>query len=308
MTSRAFNLAESKQTAPTHIDLNYVVYMILMHAGAVAAFFMFSWTNFAVAMVLYVLSGMGITVGYHRLLTHKSFKTPTWVEYIWATLGCIAMQGSPVIWIAQHRQHHLESDDELDPHNINDGFMWAHIWWIFKRYPRWYEEGVMRTFAPDMLKVPYYRWLDRYPYVPSVIVGAALLATGGLDMFLWGFCLRLICVYHFTWFVNSAAHVWGYRHFGSEQATNNWWVALVSFGEGWHNTHHAYPTSARHGLRWWEVDFSWMMISTMKRLGLATKIKLPANDNLPWKKKSVAVSAPATTPPIETTTISTEAS
>ena len=282
-----FTIAKAKEIAKTQIDKSYVIYMIFMHAGAVAALFMFSWSSLAVGVVLYFLSGMGITVGYHRLLTHKSFKTPLWVERVWATLGTLAMQGSPIIWIAQHRQHHLESDTEHDPHNINKGFMWAHIWWIFKRYPSWYEEGVKSTFAPDLKKDPYYRWLDKYPYIPSAIVGAALLGFGGLGMFLWGFCLRLICVYHFTWFVNSAAHKWGYRYFKNELATNNWWVALVSFGEGWHNNHHAYPTSARHGLRFWEFDISWMTIWFMSKLGLANKVKTPSKDSLPWKKNKL---------------------
>lgn len=283
-----FNLSESTRTAKTRIDPYYIVYMTLMHSAAIAALFMFSWSNFLAGLILYFASGTGITVGYHRLLTHKSFKTPKWVEYVWATLGTLAMQGSPVIWIAQHRQHHLESDSELDPHNINEGFMWAHMWWIFKRYPAWYEDGQKKTFAPDLLKVGYYRWLDKYPYIPSALVGIGLLAFGGIGMFLWGFCLRLVCIYHFTWFVNSAAHKWGYRYFKNELATNNWWVALVSFGEGWHNNHHAFPTSARHGLRFWEFDISWVAIWTMSKLGLANKIKTPAKESLPWSKKQSA--------------------
>ncbi|HVJ64738.1 MAG TPA: fatty acid desaturase [Bdellovibrionota bacterium] len=280
----AFNLSEAQKLAKTRIDPFYIVFMVLMHSAAVASFFMFTWTNFFVALALYIMSGTGITIGYHRLLTHKSFKTPKWVEYVWATLGTLATQGSPVEWVAQHRQHHLESDDELDPHNINEGFMWAHMWWIFKRYPKWYEEGVKNTFAPDLLKDSYYRWLDKYAYIPSVIVGLALLAFGGIGMFLWGFCLRLIIVYHVTWFVNSAAHKWGYRYFKSEMATNNWWVALLTFGEGWHNNHHAFPTSARHGLRFWEIDFSWITIWTMSKIGLADKLKTPAKQSLPWSK------------------------
>jgi fatty-acid desaturase len=280
-----FNLNEAQKTAKAKLDPYYVIFMVVMHSAAFASLFLFSWSNLAAALTLYVLSGTGITIGYHRLLTHKSFKTPKWAEYIWATLGTLAMQGSPVIWVAQHRQHHLESDDELDPHNINRGFMWAHMWWIFKRYPGWYEEGVKNTFAPDLLKVPYYRWLDRYPYIPSLLVGILLLSIGGFSMFLWGFCLRIVCVYHFTWFVNSAAHKWGYRYFKGEMATNNWWVALLSFGEGWHNNHHAFPTSAKHGLRFWEVDFSWITIWVMSKIGLAQKLKTPAKSSLPWSKE-----------------------
>ena len=279
-----FTLTEAQKSTKAEVDSYNIVFMVAIHGAAIASLFLFSWENLFAAFALYVLSGTGITIGYHRLLTHRSFKSPRWVEYIWATLGTLAMQGSPVIWVAQHRQHHLESDDELDPHNINLGFMWAHMWWILKRYPSWYETGVKNTFAPDLLKVGYYRWLDRYPHVPSLIVGVALLAVGGINMFLWGFCLRIVCMYHSTWFVNSAAHKWGYRYFKDEVATNNWWVALLSFGEGWHNNHHAFPTSARHGLRFWELDFSWITIWTMSKIGLAQKIKTPAKASLPWTK------------------------
>jgi stearoyl-CoA desaturase (delta-9 desaturase) len=132
----------------------------------------------------------------------------------------------------------------------------------------------------------------KYHFLFQVAVAATLLAIGGFSMFLWGFCLRLICIYHFTWFVNSACHYWGYRPVKEELATNNWWVALVSFGEGWHNNHHAFPTSARHGMRFWEIDIAWMTIWAQKKLRLATKVHVPAKEDLPWNKakhnKSVA--------------------
>ena len=134
-------------------------------------------------------------------------------------------------------------------------------------------------------------WIDKYHYFFPMGLGAVLLLMGGPGMFLWGFCLRLVAMYHSTWFVNSAAHAWGYRPFKEEIATNNWWVAILSLGEGWHNNHHKFPTSARHGLRGWEFDLSWIVIWTMKTLGIARKVKVPAAEELPWKNKRVANSS-----------------
>lgn len=287
-----FDLAQSQLNSKTHIDYFYVFFITALHVGAVAAFFFFSWTNLLAFFLLYVMGGAGITIGYHRLLTHKSFVCPRWLEYFWATLGASAIQGGPITWVAQHRQHHQKSDTDLDPHNIHVGFMYAHMWWIFNRYPPAHEEGQRQTFAPDLLKHSYYRWLEKYAYMPAVVLGAALFYFGGWGLFLWGFCLRSVCIYHSTWLVNSAAHKWGYRYFKDELATNNWWVAIVALGEGWHNNHHAFPNSARHGLRGWEFDFSWISIWMMKKLGLATKIKVPAKEELPWYKEKIKIEKP----------------
>jgi len=295
-TSEFLNTISSKDTlsadefrratreAPTHTDRFYVVFMTLLHLGAIGALFFFSWANLFSAVVLYTISGLGITVGYHRLLTHRSFKTPKWLERLWAFFGTLAIEGGPVTWVGQHRHHHAESDSDFEPHNVRQGFWWAHFFWIFKRYPQWYQQAQKKRFAPDLMKDPVLLWLDRYYYVPSIFLTVGLLAWGGVGAFLWGFCLRAVLMYHATWLVNSAAHIWGYRFWPEELATNNWWVALVSFGEGWHNTHHKHPTSARHGLRAWEIDPSWILIWTMARLGLAKNIKLPATHELPWKQ------------------------
>jgi len=279
----SFNLETAQAAAKTRFDWTALAFITAFHVGAVAALFYFSWGNLLAFGILYLFAGKGITVGYHRLLTHKSFKVPKWLERTWAVLGALNLQGGPIIWVAQHRQHHAESDTHLDPHDINKSFMWAHMFWIFKRYPVWFEDGQRSNYAPDVMKDGFYRWLDKYHYVPSLVVGAVLLGLGGFGMFLWGICLRLCWVYHSTWFVNSAAHRWGYRPFKEQLATNNWWVAILALGEGWHNNHHQFPTSAKHGLRFWEFDFSWISIWTMKKLGLASKIKLPSRDQLPWK-------------------------
>jgi fatty-acid desaturase len=267
------------------LDWTYVAFITLFHAGALAAPFFFSWGNLALCAVFYVISGLGITFGYHRMMTHKSFQSPKWFERIWATAGSLALEGGPISWVSTHRLHHKESDQPHDPHNINLGFWHAHMGWIFRRDFA-YEEAVKRIYAPDLMRDRYYRFLDKVPCLPITIQGVALFLAGGWGAFLWGFCLRVVLMFHATWLVNSAAHLWGYRHWPEEQATNNWWVALVSFGEGWHNAHHAHPTSARHGLRTWEIDPTWILIWVSSKLGLAKKIRLPAPEQLPWNRKS----------------------
>lgn len=284
---KIFDLPQAHSTTKPRLDIVNVVYFSLIHIGAIAALFCFTWTNFFTYLGLWTLTGMGITVGFHRMLTHQSFKTWKVVEYMWAILGTLAGQRGPVLWVAHHRQHHLKSDTQLDPHDINKGFMWAHMGWIFNSYPKWYEDGQSATYAPDIMKDPFLRFLDKYDWLVSTALGVALVLIGGWDLFFWGFCLRLTSLYHATWFVNSAAHKWGYRYFKNELATNNWWVALLTFGEGWHNNHHAFPTSARHGLRFWEFDVTWISIWFMGKFGMAKKIRVPKAEELPWKQKKL---------------------
>jgi len=287
----AFNLSDAHTKTTPKLDLFYVLFLTAFHVGAVSALFFFSWTNLLIFLFIYLITGAGITVGYHRLLTHRSFKTPKIFEYFWAILGNLSLEGSPIMWVAQHRQHHLESDTELDPHNIKEGFFHAHMGWIFIRFPSWYEQGQKDLFAPDLQKDAFYRWMDRNSLVFPIGLGVLLFLFGGLPAFLWGFCFRLVWVFHSTWFVNSAAHMWGSRPFKNELATNNWWVALLALGEGWHNNHHQFPTSARHGLRNWQFDFSWIMIWTMAKLGIVNKIRLPKDSELPWQNKTHTLNA-----------------
>ena len=247
-------------------------YFIFVHVGTLAALAVFSWTNLAVMLALYVLTGLGITVGYHRLLAHRSFRVPLWLERVLVTCGALALQGSPATWVSDHRQHHFHSDDENDPHDINRGFFFAHMGWIFFLRTDLKTREVKARYARDLLEDPYYRWLDRHPHAPGLALGLLLLVAGGLPLFLWGFCARLVLLYHSTWLVNSAAHTWGYRSFPAAKGANNWLVALLAFGEGWHNNHHAWPASARHGLSRWEVDVSWWLIATLRRLRLAREV------------------------------------
>jgi stearoyl-CoA desaturase (delta-9 desaturase) len=264
---------EEKEIAPTNrFSPLLAVYFIAVHAGALISLAWFSWTNLAVMLILYVMTGIGITVGYHRLLAHRSFRVPRWLEYSLATLGATALQGSPTTWVSDHRQHHFHSDHNHDPHDINRGLLFAHMGWIFYLRPDDVERQRKLRLARDLMTDPYYRWLDRFHYVPGFAVGVALLLAGGLPLFLWGFCMRLVVLYHSTWLVNSAAHAWGYRNFHDVEGANNWLVALLAFGEGWHNNHHAWPTSARHGMRPWEIDVSWWLIATLRRLRIARDV------------------------------------
>jgi fatty-acid desaturase len=286
MSTAGFKIETAKPQLTGKPNWIAISLVTLLHVGGVAALFHFSWTNLIGLVAFYTMGVLGITVGYHRLLTHKSFQTNKLIERFFVLLGITALQNGPIDWVAEHRLHHAASDTDLDPHNIKKGFWHAHMGWMFQHRPKWFNEGMHKTYAPDIAKDPFLAWVDKYSFHLVVALGALMLFVGGWSFFLWAFCLKQVFIWHVTWFVNSAAHLWGYRHFKDEQATNNWWVALLGFGEGWHNTHHAFPTSARHGLRWWELDISWMIISTLHRFGLVSKIKLPPDHALPWKNKA----------------------
>jgi stearoyl-CoA desaturase (delta-9 desaturase) len=251
------------------------IFMSLFHIGAIAAFFTFSWTNLAVALVLHWIAlGFGIALGYHRLHTHRSYGTPKWFEYFLAICGTLTLEGGPIFWVATHRIHHQYSDQEGDPHSPRDGGFWAHMGWII------FGEGIhndttkMGKYAPDLAAQPFYVWLNTWHFVPLTTLGFVLLAIGGWPLVFWGICLRVVVGLHCTWLVNSATHMWGSRRFDTrDDSRNNWWVALLTFGEGWHNNHHAHPTSARHGLAWYELDLAWLHIRAFQLTGLIRRPK-----------------------------------
>lgn len=277
--------AEAAQPDPSgpvpaqSISKIHVAFMLAVHAGAVAAFAWFSWGAFFTALALYVLTGLGITVGYHRMLAHRAFRAGTLVTRILATMGSLALQGGPLRWVADHRQHHFHSDSEGDPHDIERGLFFAHVGWVFFVYPKAYDDRRIRQQTKDLCRDPYLVWLEKYDFVPGFVVGGVLLIAGGLPYFLWGFCARLVFLYHSTWLVNSACHSWGYRSYRGAPGTNNWLVALLAFGEGWHNNHHAWPASARQGLKPWEVDVSWALITALKKLRLVWDVTLVKPDS-----------------------------
>ncbi len=263
--------------------LNWITTLVLviLHIGAIAALFMFSWSALAVALVLYwVATGFGISLGYHRLHTHRSYKVPKWLEYFFAICGTLTLEGGPIFWVAVHRIHHQKSDKAGDPHSPRDGAWWAHVGWILLGETKHNNTRMMSKYAPDLAKDRFYVWLNNYHWLPIVVLAAALWAVGGLPMMLWGVCLRVVFGLHATWLVNSATHMWGSRRFATrDDSRNNWWVALITFGEGWHNNHHAHPTSARHGLAWYEFDPSWIQIKIMKLFGIAKSIHVAKLDS-----------------------------
>jgi len=250
--------------------------MTAFHVGAVAALFFIDYGAMLAALVLYVVAGMlGIGMAYHRLLTHRGYKTYKWVEYFLTACATLALEGGPIFWVATHRIHHQHSDHEGDPHSPREGTWWAHAGWILTGEGMHHDASVLARYVPDLMRDPVQVALSNWHWTSNVIVGLALLAFGGVPYVLWGIFFRTTVGLHATWLVNSATHKWGSRRFATrDDSTNNWWVALVTFGEGWHNNHHAHPTSARHGLAWYEVDFNWMGIRTLQALGLAWDVKL----------------------------------
>ncbi len=237
---------------------------------------MFSWRSLAVTVALYWMTiCFGISMGYHRLHTHRSYHVPLWMEYFFAVCGTLTLEGGPIFWVATHRLHHQKSDQPGDPHTPHDGKWWSHMGWILFGETNHNNTAVMSRYAPDLAKHKFYVWLNNYHWVPFIVLGEILFAVGGLPLMLWGVCLRVVVGLHATWLVNSATHLWGTRRFETrDDSRNSWWVALMTFGEGWHNNHHAHPTSARHGLAWYELDLTWIQISILKFLGLAKSIRV----------------------------------
>ncbi len=250
--------------------------MTAFHIGAVAAFFYFDWGAIVATLILWYVSGSwGIGMGYHRLLTHRGFKTPKWVEYFLTLCGTLALEGGPIFWVATHRIHHQNSDHEGDPHSPREGTYWAHMGWIMTGKAMHHDTQILKRYVPDLAKDKFHVALTTWHWVPQVVVGLALLAIGGIPYVLWGVFFRTVFGLHCTWAVNSATHLWGSRRFATrDDSTNNWLVAMFTWGEGWHNNHHAHPVSARHGLAWYEIDINYLGIKTLEKLGLAWDIKV----------------------------------
>ncbi len=256
----------------------FVFFFALIHLLAVIAFWFFSWSALGVALLLHWLFGsIGICLGYHRLLSHRSFQVPQWLEYAIAIIGALAMQGGPIFWVAGHRLHHAYTEDEIkDPYSARRGFWWSHLLWLVYPQPEFFDYEQYVRFAPDLAKQPFYRWLNRYFLLLQLPLGMLLYAIGGWSFVLWGMFVRAVWLWHSTWFINSVTHMWGYRTFETaDNSRNLWWAALLTYGEGWHNNHHAYPQVAKAGWRWWEIDATWWAINLLRWLGLARKIHFP---------------------------------
>jgi stearoyl-CoA desaturase (delta-9 desaturase) len=247
------------------------------------------WSDLALFGAMYVLTGLGITVGFHRLLTHRSFQTHKATEYVFATLGSMAVQGPVIAWVADHRKHHAHTDEEGDPHSPHvgrgdgvigalRGLWYAHMGWLFDAHGRAEAERYARDLVEDRGMRFLSRWFLGVALLALLIpagVGYGLDGTlkGALTGLLWGGFVRIFMLHHVTWSINSVCHFFGRRRFAVEDhSTNVFWLALPSFGESWHHNHHAFPRSAVHGLKWWEIDTSAVVIRTLRRLGLAWNV------------------------------------
>ncbi|HMO80575.1 MAG TPA: fatty acid desaturase [Pyrinomonadaceae bacterium] len=264
-------VSEEKNAKINWTTLGFVA---VFHLFAIAAILTFSWANLAAGVIVWWVAGsLGIGLGYHRLLTHRGFKVPKWLEYTLTTFGALALQSGPLSWVTTHRVHHAFTETEKDPHSPRHGTYWSHIGWIFRGTAQNQTPATVKRYCPDLADDRFHQLLDRHYYVPTVVVGILLLAIGGWTMVLWGVFLRTVVGWHLTWLVNSATHLWGTRRFATrDDSRNNPLIAVFTFGEGWHNNHHAYPRSARHGLAWYEIDQNWIQIKLLEKLGLAKDV------------------------------------
>lgn len=275
----------------------YLLSIITFHLLALLAFspWLFSWTGVALAVAgLYVFGTLGINLCYHRLLTHRGFACPRWLEHFFAVLGVCCLQDTPARWVAVHRLHHQYSDEEPDPHSPLVTFLWGHMGWLFVENQQVNNVMTYDRYARDVLKDPFYFafernllwvWVNLVQWMLFAGVGFAIGSIGGtwrdgvqfgLSLLVWGVFVRTVAVWHITWSVNSATHIWGYRNYETdENSRNNWIVALISNGEGWHNNHHADQRSAAHGHRWWEFDVTYITIWLLEKIGLARDVVQP---------------------------------
>jgi stearoyl-CoA desaturase (delta-9 desaturase) len=251
----------------------------------------FSWVHLGLLLGMYILTGLGITIGYHRLFTHKAFEARLPLKAALAVLGSMAVEGPLLKWVAVHRRHHQHSDEHDDPHSPNvfgggllgvlKGLWHAHLGWIFKSDP-----PQLSRYVPDLQKDGLLRVLSNlFPLwvliglmLPALLGGLITLSwTGALLGFIWGGLVRIFLVHHITWSINSVCHLWGSKPFRNhDESRNNFVFGVLAFGEGWHNNHHAFPTSARHGLAWWQIDVSYWVIRAMEFMRLAYNVKIPA--------------------------------
>jgi fatty-acid desaturase len=270
-----------------------IVFSIHLLALAALIPWCFSWTGVTLAVLgLYFYGTLGINIGYHRLLSHRSFRVPAWLERFFVFQGSCCMMHSPAKFVAYHRMHHRYSDNELDPHTPRNSLAWGHMGWVVCESAKIEWADMYQQYAKDVVSDRFYRRFERQPLVVwlwlahavvylAVGFGIGLLTTGatasawqfGISVLVWGVFVRTVAMWHITWSVNSAAHTWGYRNYETRDSSrNNWLAAILSNGDGWHNNHHATPRAADHGQRWFELDVAYITIHLLGLVGLATDI------------------------------------
>lgn len=266
-------------------DNKRLIALAAMHLGCLGVLWTgWSWTAIALAFLLYVVRAFGLTAFYHRYFSHRAFRTSRWFQFIGASLGTLAMQKGPLWWAAHHREHHRSSDHEGDVHSPHVySFLWAHMGWFLTPD----NNRTRSELVKDWMRFPELRLLDQFAPVVAILYGSSLyllgqilaerlpqLNTNGAMLFVWGFFLSTVLLYHATYSVNSFAHLFGTRRFATkDQSRNNAFVALLTLGEGWHNNHHQYPASARQGFFWWEVDATYYILLMLQALGLVWGLK-----------------------------------
>ncbi|MBK7392037.1 MAG: fatty acid desaturase [Chloracidobacterium sp.] len=267
-----------------------VVMVTSFHLLAIPVLWTFSWQNLAALLIgNWIVGSLGVGLGWHRLLTHRGFKAPKWLEYTLSIFATMSMQDPPDKWIATHRMHHKFVDTDKDPHSARSGFWWPQIGWVIWGKAQDHDEATMKKYVPDLLKDRGHVLISRFYLVPIAVSIALLFAIGGWTMVVWGVAARVVVGWHTTWFVNSLSHIYGKRpHDTGDLSTNNWFVAILTFGEGWHNNHHMSPTSARHGTEWYQFDMNWIAIRIFEKLGWAKNIRVFEADKRPVELKQAA--------------------
>ena len=268
------NVAEINESESEKIQWVTLTTVTLFHVMALVALFYFSWSNLLAALVTWWIAGSwGIGMGYHRLLTHRGFKAPKWLEYFLSFCGTLGLQSGAINWVTTHRLHHAFTETDEDPHSPRNGTYWAHMGWIFRGKAQNQDEATQLRYAPDLMKDKVHVWMSNYYWVTPIVAAVILYAIGGFSMVLWGVFLRQVIGWHSTWLVNSATHLWGSRRFETrDDSRNNGLIAALTFGEGWHNNHHAHPRSAKHGLTWYEFDVNWLQIKFLEKIGLVSDV------------------------------------
>ena len=256
---------------------NFLAFLAF-HAGVLAAVvFYFTWHRLLLAAIVLTVSLCpGIGACWHRLLTHRGYKTPKGVEYTLTICGYLALQGGAIWWVTWHRIHHRFTEQPgEDPHTPRDGKWWSHMDWMIHMDPKLKDKALLERHAPDLCRDKLHVFLNNFQWLPITVLGLGVLFTLGFPAMCWAVFVPVVIGWHSTWLVNSATHLWGSRAFNTkDDSRNNWWVAFLTFGEGWHNNHHARPVSARHGIRWYQYDPNWYFIAGLRLLGLARDVKV----------------------------------
>jgi len=253
-------------------DLGAMIPFLVLHASVLLVLTVpFSLSMIGWLAGSYFLRMFGVTGGYHRYFSHRSYKLNRFWQFCLAFLAQTSGQKGALWWAAHHRDHHLYSDRKEDLHSpVHEGFWWSHLGWILSDE---YDDYDPKRIA-DLVKYPELRWLDKFHLVPTILYAVAIYYVGGYPALVWGYLVATVALYHGTFLINSLSHIWGTRRFATpDESRNNFWLALVTMGEGWHNNHHYYMASVRQGIRWWEVDLTWYVLKVLSWFRITRELR-----------------------------------